>query len=152
MIIRHGVPGRGRFDAVRPGPGDRASNMERLRSLLGEAESLSQTIGARTVSDRDIEQQIQKKYTQYGFAICPHTATATFAYEQLSNVERSENDWLLASTAHPAKFEQIVEPLIGESVPLPEALAAILSRPNRKISIEPKLAALGSQLNTQFAA
>lgn len=128
------------------------SNMERLRSLLGEAESLSQTIGARTVSDRDIEQQIQKKYTQYGFAICPHTATATFAYEQLSNVERSENDWLLASTAHPAKFEQIVEPLIGESVPLPEALAAILSKPNRKITIEPKLAALGSQLNTQFAA
>ncbi len=122
------------------------SNMERLRKLLGEAEVLSKTIGARTVSDQAIEQQIQKKFKEYGFAICPHTATATFAYEQLSAAERSENDWILVATAHPAKFEQIVEPLIGTSLPLPDALAAILSRPNHKITIEPDMAALGTAL------
>jgi len=57
-----------------------------------------------------------------------------------------QNDWILVATAHPAKFETIVEPLIGETLALPPELEAILSRPARFEAIEPNLPALAAAL------
>ncbi len=62
----------------------------------------------------------------------------------------AETDWILVATAHPAKFETIVEPLIGETVPLPEELSAILSRPGRSTSIGPQLEQLSTALEHRF--
>ena len=39
--------------------------------------------------------------------------------------------WAVAATAHPAKFESIVEPLVGHAVEVPPALAELLARPTR---------------------
>jgi threonine synthase len=39
--------------------------------------------------------------------------------------------WAVAATAHPAKFESIVEPLIGARIEPPPALAALLGQPSR---------------------
>ncbi len=36
--------------------------------------------------------------------------------------------WVLVATAHPAKFREIVEPLIGRAVPVPESLARLFAR------------------------
>ena len=38
--------------------------------------------------------------------------------------------WAIVATAHPAKFPEVVEPLLGEAVPLPPALQAMLDRPS----------------------
>ena len=62
------------------------------------------------------------------------------------------HDWILVATAHPAKFETIVEPLIGTTVPLPDGLAEILSRPSRSVVIDANLAALDSALREYFSA
>ena len=35
----------------------------------------------------------------------------------------------MVATAHPAKFDDVVEPLIGHAVEPPPALAAMLARP-----------------------
>ena len=86
------------------------SNMERLRNLIGEADALNERMRVFTVSDEDIKAQITKVHSSYGTAICPHTATASHVYHSLSNAERQDNDWVIVSTAHPAKFELIVEP------------------------------------------
>jgi threonine synthase len=56
-------------------------------------------------------------------------------------------DWILVATAHPAKFETIVEPLIGETIALPPELAAIMSRPTHAVSIEANLESLAAALN-----
>jgi len=37
----------------------------------------------------------------------------------------------VAATAHPAKFDTVVEPLVGHPVPVPPALAELLTRPSR---------------------
>ena len=39
-------------------------------------------------------------------------------------------DWAVVATAHPAKFPEVVEPLLGDAVPLPPALQAMLDRPS----------------------
>jgi threonine synthase len=126
------------------------SNMERLRSMLGEADVLRECLGVLSVDDEQIESEIQNDYAEFGFATCPHTATATYAWRQLDADVREQNDWILVATAHPAKFETIVEPLIGSAVPLPEELSAILSRPSRSVSIHANLDALANAMAEHF--
>jgi threonine synthase len=122
------------------------SNMERLRHLLGEADVLREQVSIVSVSDEQIETSIRQDFAEFGFATCPHTATATHTYRHLDAGLADGLDWILVATAHPAKFETIVEPLIGRSVPVPEELDALLSRPAYAVSIEPTLASLAKVL------
>ena len=127
------------------------SNMERLRAHGGESGELKDKVRAISVSDTEIREEIARNFAELGIATCPHTATATFAWRHLADDERTGQDWILASTAHAAKFEQIVEPIIGENVPVPAELDAILSRERRFETIEPALDALAGALDARFA-
>jgi threonine synthase len=126
------------------------SNMERLRNLIGEADALNKSVRVWTVSDADIEEQIRQFYASHGIAICPHTATASHAYQQLSRSEREDMDWVIVATAHAAKFERIVEPLIAAQIPLPEALLTIESKPSRSVSIDARMDSLRDALHDRF--
>ncbi len=126
------------------------SNMERLRTLLGDAEQLRERIGVRSVDDDEIRDEIRRVFAEASLPICPHTATAFFTWRHLADDIRNAHDWILVATAHPAKFETIVEPLIGETVAIPPELAEILARPKRVTRIEPTLNALGSALQEGF--
>ncbi len=125
------------------------SNMERLRDLHGEADSLAGKISAVSVCDADIEAQIREQHRTRGIAVCPHTATAFQAYDCLPD-ERRADDWILVATAHAAKFESIVEPLIDAEVEVPPALAAILERSTAVVDIEATLDALDAALTQGF--
>jgi threonine synthase len=122
------------------------SNMERLRHLVGEADVLREQLGVLSVDDTQIAASIKRDFAEFGFATCPHTATATHTWRQLDRELQDNHDWILVATAHPAKFETIVEPLIGETVPVPPELSELLSRPARARTIEPSLAALATVL------
>ncbi|MEL7185826.1 MAG: threonine synthase [Pseudomonadota bacterium] len=124
------------------------SNMERLRKLLGEADVLRERLGVASVDDDQIRQAIKDDYEAFGFATCPHTATATHTWRNLDDGDRNGNDWILVATAHPAKFETVVEPLIGTTVPLPPELAEILQRPAKAVSIEPNLVSLAAAMQS----
>ena len=126
------------------------SNMERLRSVGGDSASLAQQIRATSVDDDEIRDEIRATWAAFGLAVCPHTATALRAWRQLDETEQSEKDWIIAATAHPAKFEQIVEPIIGAPVPLPPELADILGRQRRFAEIDSGLAALAESLDERF--
>lgn len=126
------------------------SNMERLRHLLGDAAVLRERVGVRSVSDDAISKALRQDFREFGFATCPHTATATHTFRQLDPELRRSEDWVLVATAHPAKFETIVEPLIGQTVPLPPELAEILTRPNRSVAIEPTMDAFAAAMRANF--
>ncbi len=126
------------------------SNMERLRGLLGEVEVLLQRLAVVSVDDEQIRGEIRQSFVDYGFAICPHTATASYAWRHMDKNARDSVHWILVATAHPAKFETIVEPLINSEVPLPAELAGILSRPSRLSDVEPTLAALAAAMDRTF--
>ena len=127
------------------------SNMERLRSLLGDAEVLRDKLSVMSVDDAQIENEIREFFDEFGFAICPHTATGLYVYRQMGEAAQKSAHWILVATAHPAKFETIVEPLIGGEVPLPRELADILSRPSRSQDIAPTLAALSNAMDETFS-
>ncbi len=122
------------------------SNMERLRKLLGDADRLRDQLGVVSVSDTEIEASIQQDFREFGLAVCPHTATATHAWRHMDPEDAQTHDWILVATAHAAKFETIVEPLIGASVPLPPELESILSRPAKAVAIDARLESLAAAL------
>lgn len=127
------------------------SNMERLRAIHGDAPKLRDLVRAFAVTDDEIRAEIQRSHSEFGIAVCPHTATAVHAWRNLPEAERRSRDWILVSTAHAAKFESVVEPLIGESVAVPQALAEILDRPAHETRIDATLAALARALDSGFA-
>jgi threonine synthase len=53
----------------------------------------------------------------------------------------------LVATAHPAKFRETVEPLIGRQLSVPEALARLFARPTDCIEIAADLGALRKALD-----
>lgn len=112
------------------------SNMERLRHLFPDFERLAEAFRADSVSDEVIRQTIRDGETRYGRQWCPHTATAVATYEQQLAKGRP-GPWVLVATAHPAKFETIVEPLLGHEVAVPESLAGLLELPTRQVDIPP---------------
>jgi threonine synthase len=114
------------------------SNMERLRWLFPELAALQGRITAQSVSDDEIRATIRRDHGRLGQTWCPHTATAACVYERLG-ARRASERWVLVATAHPAKFNDIVEPLIGAEVPVPPALAALLALPSVQTEIGPGL-------------
>jgi threonine synthase len=128
------------------------SNMERLRWLLGNADVLRDKLGVMSVNDEQIRTEIQSVYESEGVTICPHTATASYTWRNMDPAATDGQHWILVSTAHPAKFETIVEPLIGCAVPLPTGLQELMSRPARSTTIEPALPALEAAMYGAFGA
>jgi threonine synthase len=122
------------------------SNMERLRALFPDVVQLRGAVIAMSVQDEQIRGRIAGDFAAYRKAWCPHTATAAEAYSRLASEERVGGRWVLVSTAHPAKFHEIVEPLIGQRIEMPESLAKLFSRPVSCADLEPTLAALSGAL------
>jgi threonine synthase len=122
------------------------SNMERLRSLYPELPALRAQVSAQSVDDDAIRARIRADFLQYGREWCPHTATAAEVYGRLSPEQRRDRPWVLVATAHPAKFSEIVEPLIGKRVEVPPSLAELLRLPRQFSDVAPTLQALANSL------
>jgi threonine synthase len=125
------------------------SNFERLHWLYRDDAALRRAVRAESVDDDEIREEIRTSPSRYGAAICPHTATATRVLARLR--ERGDTrDYAVVATAHPAKFERVVEPLIGGPVAVPPALQSLLDRPARDEPIVADDAALRAHLLSPF--
>jgi threonine synthase len=122
------------------------SNMERLRALYGRVQELRAAVRACSVTDEAIRERIRAGYRRYGQVFCPHTATAAEAWERLPGPVRRRHRWVLVSSAHPAKFRETVEPLIGRTLEMPEALGKLFARPTQCVEIDARLDALRGEL------
>lgn len=122
------------------------SNMERLQDLCGDVEGVRNEVSAVPVSDAEIRSTLVDEYRRHGLAWCPHTATGFHVYRQLSETERRSRDWAVVATAHAAKFDTIVEPLLGVKLAPPPELAALLRLPASFQTIDPSLADLAGKL------
>ena len=123
------------------------SNFERVSALGIEPDDLQ----VELVSDEQIRARIAADYQQSGYVWCPHSATAAEAYDRLSDEEKAERPWIVAATAHPYKFADIVEPLIGAKIEPTPALAEIYERSTRKLEISADLGSLEGALRGRMA-
>jgi len=117
------------------------SNMERVFHLYPTIESLQADVSAFAVDDASIRRTIASGHERWGRTFDPHTATAVHVVET-----QAPSSPVIVATAHPAKFQSIVEPMIGRAVEVPDSLARIRQRPSRFVEIAASVEALGEAL------
>jgi threonine synthase len=108
------------------------SNFDRMLWLYGSnLEAMRRDVSGCRFSDDQVRVAIKRVYEQHGYLLDPHSAIAYLGLAGRPGV--------FLSTAHPAKFAEIVEPIIGRPVDKPAALAEALNRPQHIIRIRASL-------------
>jgi threonine synthase len=117
------------------------SNFERMMQLCGEdIAALRSEVRGFSCSDVKIKQAIAEIYNKYGYLSDPHSAVGYLATKQLG----VDGFWL--STAHAAKFGEVVEPVAGVAPELPQSLAEMVGRERKFTVIEAKEDVLAAYL------
>lgn len=117
------------------------SNFERLAWFYRDTDPREAGIYSASVDDDAIKACIRREYESHDRVVCPHTACALELLSRL-RADGHRQPALVAATAHPAKFETVIEPIIGREIALPPALAELLQRPSRAEPLAPDLEAL----------
>jgi threonine synthase len=118
------------------------SNLERLQWLFnGDLVAMKAVITTERHTDDEVRQAITTLFEKYDYVADPHTAIGYLGVPQ----KRTGLSLVLA-TAHPAKFREVVQPLIRTEVPLPDALAAAFARKKDVQRIRPELDELSKLL------
>ncbi len=118
------------------------SNLARILHLYGgRVEGLRGDLVGRKVTDAETQSSIRKVHGDTGYILDPHTAVGFTALEK-ELATRPAMTGVLLATAHPAKFAEVVEPVIGEVLPIPPELARCMEGERRVIPVEPRLDAL----------
>ena len=145
LDTRRLAPARERRDA---GLGDgRRQSVEHgapARAVSGSARHAR--VSAQLVTDDQIRATIRQDAEALGYVWDPHGATAAHVYHHAPDGSCSTSRGCCVATAHPAKFNEIVEPLVGREIPVPPALARLLSLPRQEEELEPTLDALRARL------
>ena len=117
------------------------SNFERQAWFYRNKDLRRANISAVSIDDATIRARLTATYANTGQIVCPHTACALEALA-LRRTAGNPHPHLIAATAHPAKFENVVEPLIGQTIEPPLALDELLKMPSHVTELAPDYQAL----------
>lgn len=110
------------------------SNFTRILDLYSNSYTqISDIIAGYRYSDDEIRDVIKKVYRETGYIVDPHGACG---FAALTNYLQPSQVGIFLETAHPAKFSETLETIIGKgNVPMPDKLAAFLKGERRSISL-----------------
>lgn len=108
------------------------SNFARIYDLYGKShERISSLISGATYSDEQIRETMRQCYAETGYTLDPHGACG---YRALQEGLKDNEVGVFCETAHPAKFKETVDNIIGGDIQIPERLAAFMR--GKKQSVE----------------
>ena len=124
------------------------SNFERMQSLYGgNVEAMRRDVVGFAYDDERVTTEIGQVYREHGYLLDPHSAIAWLALQEQLQQDR-EAYGVFLSTAHPAKFPEVVEPAIGRRLELPKVLADAIARPRHSVSMAAEYAELEAFLRS----
>ncbi|MBO3271331.1 threonine synthase [Hymenobacter defluvii] len=119
------------------------SNFGRILALFeAEHTRITGLMTGYSVTDAETEETIRAVHTETGYLLDPHGAVAYRAMQQYLSENPTPQGGFLLETAHPVKFREVVEPLLGEAVPLPTALEPLMQRSIERVQLPAEYAAL----------
>ena len=107
------------------------SNMERLFALFPTYDEFRANVSSWPVSDDEIRETIKEEWEENSHIICPHTACG----ERVRRDHFKDDPTIVVATAHPAKFESIVEPIVGKTIAIPRSLFDIMHKESKSTEI-----------------
>lgn len=110
------------------------SNFARILDLYeGSHDAIASEISGETYTDEQIRETVQKTYEETGYLLDPHGACG---YRALAEDLQPEENGVFLETAHPAKFLQTVEAIIGTEVKIPEKLQAFMRGTKQSVPMQ----------------
>jgi threonine synthase len=127
----------------------RPNNFPRILDLLGNNyDTVKDVCWGASFSDEETERHLRRVYNSTGYIMCPHTAVGHLAMNAYTEQADEPFIKVTVGTAHPAKFADSVERIIGDDIPLPPALAEIMQKTKRVTKLAPDLQSLSDYLDT----
>ena len=115
------------------------SNFARVLDLYGNShDRICQDISGCSYSDEQIGDTLADTYHRHGYLLDPHGAVA---YRALIEGLKVGEAGIFIETAHPAKFKDTVESIIGESIPIPEKLEKFMNGTKQTVKMSSGFAA-----------
>ena len=109
------------------------SNFARILDLYhGSHEAICTEISGATYTDGQIRETVREVYDETGYLLDPHGACG---YRALSEGLKPGETGVFLETAHPAKFLQTVEDIIGAEVKIPEKLQAFMKGTKQSVQM-----------------
>ena len=109
------------------------SNFARVYDLYGGShERITSLISGATYSDEQIRKTMAACYGATGYILDPHGACG---YRALRELLQEGETGVFCETAHPAKFKEKVDEIIGIDVEIPERLAAFMKGEKQSVGI-----------------
>lgn len=123
------------------------SNFARILDLYeGSHDAIASEISGETYTDEQIRETVQKTYEETGYLLDPHGACG---YRALAENLKPEENGVFLETAHPAKFLQTVEDIIGTEVKIPEKLQAFMRGTKQSVPMSKDFASFKAYLLKQ---
>ena len=131
------------------------SNFERMRWLYhDDLDAMRRDVSGCRFADDEVRGAIRRVHETRGYLLDPHSAIAYLglagqaggAGRQAGVARAPDRVGIFLATAHPAKFAEIVDPIVGRPTEKPAPLAHALARPRHIIRIESSLDAVRSAL------
>ena len=111
------------------------SNFVRILELFGnDITKLKKALNADTVTDAETVAAIRQVWEEDGYLLDPHGAVAYTALRRYQAEHPAAQGFILA-TAHPVKFPDVVEPILGRAIPLPDAVQHLQGRAKRSVPL-----------------
>ncbi len=111
--------------------------------------NLKARYSARAVSDDETAAQIARFHKKFGRLIDPHTAVAATVAETIE--PSAQHPVVILSTAHPAKFPDIVRKATGISPEVPDDLQQLTTKAERADTLPPDVARIRAYITETLA-
>ncbi len=123
------------------------SNFARILDLYGcDHGRITSLISGATYTDEQIAETMKECHDTTGYTLDPHGACG---YRALKEGLRPGETGVFLETAHPAKFKDTVEPIIGAEVTIPDRLAAFMKGEKQSVPMTTEFADFKSFLMTR---
>lgn len=123
------------------------SNFERILNIFAESfEDIKSNIDGKHYTDEETKAIITAVHKEQGYILDPHSAIGYKGLKDYLAEEGKDLNGVFLSTAHPAKFLEVVEPLIDGEVQIPGALQEAMNKSKQSKPIPADFDALRAYL------
>ncbi len=112
------------------------SNFVRIKHLFDHDDTrIRNAINGFSYTDDETRETIREIHEKQGYLMCPHTAIGYRAAMEYQEEKDDSGPCVTLATAHPVKFRDVIEPVIGQKIEVPDRLSHWISEEKKSIEM-----------------